>query len=163
MVSLTYLLSLFLPLSPPHFLPCTYQPDCLPSILCTCSTASWSGHCCQCAIMAVTITIVLFWDNDWTQNLLRTLWHHSNHHSVNLQHLIYMYTVYAEIFANFAICSHWRNFYCANFLSCVNDYIEDIVTFTALAKNYSTKYFCNTKVAGLGEIFVKRNFHVYGN
>ena len=35
------------------------------------------------------------------------------------------------------------------FLSCVNDYIEDMVTFTALAKIYSTEYFCITKVAGL--------------
>ena len=55
-----------------------------------------------------------------------------------------------------AICSYWRNFYCANFLFCVNDYIEDMATFTALVKIYSTEYFCNTKVhvAGLGEIFV---------
>ena len=44
------------------------------------------------------------------------------------------------------------------FLSCVNDYVEDMVTFTTLVKIYSTKYFCNTKVAGLGEIFVKRKF-----
>ena len=33
-----------------------------------------------------------------------------------------------------------------NFLFCVNDYIEDMVTFTALVKIYSTKYFCSTKV-----------------
>ena len=31
-------------------------------------------------------------------------------------------------------------------------------TFTALAKIYSTKYFCNAKVSGLGEIFVKQKF-----
>ena len=30
--------------------------------------------------------------------------------------------------------------------------------FTALAKIYSTEYFCNTNVAGLGEIFVQCNF-----
>ena len=36
-----------------------------------------------------------------------------------------------------------------------------MATFTALAKIYSTKYFCNTKVAGLGEIFVQQNFVVY--
>ena len=30
----------------------------------------------------------------------------------------------------------------------------DMVTFTAL-KIYSTEYFCNTKVAGLGEIFIR--------
>ena len=53
-------------------------------------------------------------------------------------------------FANFAICS----FYCVNFF--VNDYIEDMATFTAMAKIYSTEYICNTKVAGLGEIFVQR-------
>ena len=29
---------------------------------------------------------------------------------------------------------------------CVNDYIEDMVTFTALAKIYSTEYFCITKL-----------------
>ena len=40
-------------------------------------------------------------------------------------------------------------------LLCVDDFIEDMVTFTALEKIYSTKYFCNTKVAGLGEILVQ--------
>ena len=40
---------------------------------------------------------------------------------------------------------------CVDFfvLSYVNDYIEDTVTFTALAKTYSTEYLCNTMVAGL--------------
>ena len=65
-----------------------------------------------------------------------------------------------ENFANFSICSHWQNFYHANFLSCVNNYIllEDMTNFTALAKIYSTEYSCNIKVARLGEIFVKRKF-----
>ena len=49
-------------------------------------------------------------------------------------------------------------FYPVNFLSCVNDYIEDMVTFTALVKIYSIEYFCNTKVAGVGEIFVQWKF-----
>ena len=62
-----------------------------------------------------------------------------------------------KIFTNLAICSYWRNFYCVNFLSCVNDYVEDVATFTALVKIYSTEYFCNTKVGGLDE-----NFVVYG-
>ena len=44
-------------------------------------------------------------------------------------------------------------FLICEFLSCVNDYIEDMVTFTALVKNYFIEHFCNTKVAGLGEIF----------
>ena len=35
-----------------------------------------------------------------------------------------------------------------------NDYIEDMATFTTLVKIYSIEYFCNTKVAGLGKIFV---------
>ena len=39
--------------------------------------------------------------------------------------------------------------------TCVNDYIEDMATFTALAKIYFTEYFCNAKVAGLGESFVQ--------
>ena len=58
-----------------------------------------------------------------------------------------------KIFANFTICSYWRNFCRMNFLSCV-DYIEDMATFPALVKIYSTEYFCDTKVDGLGEIFV---------
>ena len=41
------------------------------------------------------------------------------------------------------------------FLSCVSDYIEDMVTFTELAKINSTKYFYNTQVSGLGEIFIQ--------
>ena len=50
-------------------------------------------------------------------------------------------------------------FLSANFLSCViNDYIEDMVTFTTLVKIYSTEYFYNTKVAGLGETFVQQKF-----
>ena len=43
-----------------------------------------------------------------------------------------------------------------NFLSCVNDYSENMATFTALVKIYSTEYFCNTEVAGLGKIFVQQ-------
>ena len=63
-----------------------------------------------------------------------------------------------KIFANFTICSHWRNFYHAIFLSCVHDNTEDMATFTALAKIYSTKYFCSTKVSGVGVLFVKQKF-----
>ena len=48
-------------------------------------------------------------------------------------------------FANFTTCSHWGNFYLRMLLFCVNDYIEDMATFTALAKIYSTNYFHNTK------------------
>ena len=59
-------------------------------------------------------------------------------------HISYVLTLTGKIFIT-QIC-----------LSRVNDCIEDMVTFTALAKIYSTKYFCN--VARLSEIF---NFHVY--
>ena len=31
-----------------------------------------------------------------------------------------------------------------------------MATFIALAKNFSMSFFCNTKVAGLGEIFIQR-------
>ena len=58
-------------------------------------------------------------------------------------------------FANFAIDFIGKIFYHTTFLSCVDDYIEDMATFTTLAKIYSTNYFCNTKVDGPGEIFVK--------
>ena len=67
-------------------------------------------------------------------------------------------------FANFTTCYHWQKFLSVNFLSCVNDYVEDVVTLiiTSLANIYSIEYFCNAKVAGLGEIFIKRNFQLYG-
>ena len=53
-------------------------------------------------------------------------------------------------------------FFIREFLSRVNDYIEDMATFTALVKIYSIKYFCNTKVSGLGKILSSENFHLYG-
>ena len=59
-----------------------------------------------------------------------------------------------KIFATFIVVK----FFSRKFLSCVNDYMEDMVTFTALVKIYSPEYFCNTKVAGLGEIFVEQKF-----
>ena len=42
-----------------------------------------------------------------------------------------------------------------DFLSCVNDCIEDMATLLHWRKFISPKYFCNTKVSGVGEIFVK--------
>ena len=40
----------------------------------------------------------------------------------------------------------------AKFLSCVNE------NFTTLAKIYSTEYFCSTKVARLGKLFIQQKF-----
>ena len=40
------------------------------------------------------------------------------------------------------------------FLSCVNDYIEDMATLTVFAKIYSTEYFFNMTTPGLDEFFV---------
>ena len=37
-----------------------------------------------------------------------------------------------------------------------------MATFTILAKICSTEYFCNTKVAGVGEMFVQQIFWLYG-
>ena len=41
-----------------------------------------------------------------------------------------------------------RKIYPANFLPRIDDYTEDMATFTALAKIYSSEYFCNARVAG---------------
>ena len=67
-----------------------------------------------------------------------------------------------ENFCRFCHQLSLAKFLSCEFLSRVNDYIEDMVTFTALAKIYSTKYFCNTKVSGVGKILSSENFHVYG-
>ena len=48
-------------------------------------------------------------------------------------------------------CSHGQFFFF--FLSCVNDCIESVAIFTTWAKINSVKYFCNARVAVLGEIF----------
>ena len=76
-------------------------------------------------------------------------------------------TVYTEIFTrrkNFRQFHHLLSLakiLSANYLSCVNDYIEDMATFIALVKICSTGYFCNTKIAWLGEFFSSKNFHVH--
>ena len=44
-----------------------------------------------------------------------------------------------KIFANLATWSCWRKFCSVNILSCVNDYIEHVATFTILTKNYAIK------------------------
>ena len=67
--------------------------------------------------------------------------------------VLYMY----RIVGNFRQFRHpvlLAKVFIREFLSRVNICIEDMATFTALAKIYSTEYFCNTKVSGLGEIFV---------
>ena len=43
-------------------------------------------------------------------------------------------------------------------LSCVNDYVEHMATFTTRAKISFSENFCNTKVAGPGETFVQRKY-----
>ena len=49
-----------------------------------------------------------------------------------------------------------------NFLSCVNVYIEHMVTFIVLVKIYSIEYFCNTKVTELSKFLSSKNFRLYG-
>ena len=60
-----------------------------------------------------------------------------------------------ENFCQFCCLLLLAKFLSANFLSGINDCIEDMMIFTRLAKIYSTEYFCNTKVPGLGESFVR--------
>ena len=55
------------------------------------------------------------------------------------------YTCTQKFSPIFATHSHWQKFYHVNFLSCIKDCIEDMATFTILAKFF----FCNTKVPGL--------------
>ena len=64
----------------------------------------------------------------------------------------------AENFGQFRHLLLLAKFVSVNFLSCVNDYIEDMAIFTALAKIYSTEYFCNTKELGLVKFLAIRYF-----
>ena len=50
------------------------------------------------------------------------------------------------------------NFYPTNFLSRIDDCTEYMATFTALVKIYSSEYFCDARVAGIGESFVQQKF-----
>lgn len=50
-----------------------------------------------------------------------------------------------------------------DFFSCLNHYIEDMATLPYLAALLKIcSYFCNTNVAGCGNIFVQPSFHLYG-
>ena len=40
-------------------------------------------------------------------------------------------------------------------------WLQDMATFTYFYEIFSTKLFCNMKVAGPGEILSSKNFHVY--
>ena len=46
-----------------------------------------------------------------------------------------------KIFANFATSMHGQNFYPVNFLFHIDDYTEDMATFTTLAKIHSSEYY----------------------
>ena len=46
-----------------------------------------------------------------------------------------------------------------NYLFCVNNYIEDMATFTVLVKIYSTEYFCNI-YKGLAKFLSSVNFSI---
>ena len=95
----------------------------------------------------------------WTA--LSRLRSRDTYHHWKFSGLLYIYRIakifrQEKVFASFATCLHGRNFYPANFLSRTDDYTEDMVTFTAMAKFYSCEYFCNARVAGIGEIFFQR-------
>ena len=62
-----------------------------------------------------------------------------------------------ENFRQFRHLPAWVKVLSRDFLSHIDDYTEDMATFTALAKVYSSEYFNNARVAGIGEIFVQRN------
>ena len=67
-----------------------------------------------------------------------------------------------ENFHQFNHLLSWQNFYHTNFLSSVNDYIEDKAILTTLAKICFTKCFCSTKVAYLAKFLSSMNSDVYG-
>ena len=62
--------------------------------------------------------------------------------------------VYIERFANLPSLAKILLF----LLTCVKDCIEHMATITALAKCFSSKFFCITKEAGLGKICIQRKF-----
>ena len=81
---------------------------------------------------------------------------HANILHVNMHSSKLPYTWKFSAGENFRHSLLLAKFLLYEFLSCVTKYIEDMVSFTALAKICSTEYFCNTKVAGIGKIFVQR-------
>ena len=78
-----------------------------------------------------------------------------------VRHRHVLYVLYRRKFSpgeNFRQFRHLlslANFLSANFLSCVNDYIEDMATFTTLAKIIPLNNSAIQRyISGLGEIFV---------
>ena len=76
-----------------------------------------------------------------------TLLHTLTVHTIIVRHTIQKFLPLAKILST-------------NYFSCVNVCIEDVATFTIIIhKNLnSAKYFCNAKVAGLGEIILPLSF-----
>ena len=77
-------------------------------------------------------------------------------------------TVYAEIFTRrkfhqFRHLLSLAKFYHVNFLSCVNDYIEDMATFTTLAKFIPPNISAIQRYLGLAKFLSSENFHIHGN
>ena len=58
--------------------------------------------------------------------------------------------------------SCWQKFLFHKFLSCVNDYVEHMVTFTILVKFYSIKYFGNTNLGTWTWPCSSEKFQLYG-
>ena len=82
-------------------------------------------------------------------------------HTCTVYIYIYIYNIVArnspgEIFHLFAPTLVGEIFYPANLLSHINNCIESMAIFTAWVKIYSTKYFCNARVAGFGGNFYPR-------
>lgn len=82
----------------------------------------------------------------------------------------HLYTIIIESCSTCTVCASdssilkmWElgTWYREKFLAYAKHYVEDMGTFTALAKKFSTKFFCNTKVNGIGEIFFQQ-IYAYG-
>ena len=67
-----------------------------------------------------------------------------------------------ENFRQFCYLVLLARFCSMNFLSCVNNYIEHMATFTVLAIIYSIEYFCIQKYLGLAKSFSSETFRLYG-
>jgi hypothetical protein len=109
---------------------------------------------------------------------------HNTFHNMNAGHIILLtriivFSMHAHEWIRYLLCEWvcvfklpwhilkpalitWRTFYPTNFLLHVNACTKDMVTFTALAKIYSTKRFCNTKGSWAEwNFYPMKIFHVY--
>ena len=99
-------------------------------------------YCSICSVSYLCLFSII--SLSWLFMLLSSAWFTFR---VNMQSTVFPEIFTRRKFSPISPTALVSKIYICKSLSCINDYTDDMATFTTLAKLYSTKYFCNTKIA----------------